>query len=128
MQELDRITTAIAKNGSRLGQVLSKAVAGGEIRISDFEIALEWFITWRIKLVTPSNPFWCDGVTDLNVTVDNDEIISVTASIRIGPESDVMNIYKGELQGTFHVKENNSELVAYDILVSENGRTYEMRS
>jgi hypothetical protein len=128
MQELGRITAAIAKNGSRLGQVLSKAVSGEEIRLSDVETALEWFITWRIKLVSPDNPFWCDGVTDLNVSVDDDETISVAASIQIGPESDVMNIYEGVLQGIFHLNDNRNELAAYDIFVSENGRTYEMRS
>jgi hypothetical protein len=128
MQDLGRITVAIAKNGGRLGQVLSKAVAGEEIRLSDLETALEWFITWRIKLVSPENPFWCDGVTDLNVTVDDDKAISVTATIRIGPETDVMNIYEGILQGIFHLNDNKNELAAYDILVSENGRTYEMSS
>ena len=124
--ELENVKTAIAQSENKLSTLLYQLLLGNEVDLKKIENTLEWFITWRIKLIDLNNTMWCDGVSNLDITIDNNSEVSIYASIRIGPENDVSKIYTGILQGWFRLKDGQKVIKHYDIAASVNEKTYAM--
>lgn len=126
MDSIDKIHSGIEHAKSRLAGILSSVLATEEVDLNKLEVALEWFITWRIKLENLDYRMWCDGVSNLDVTIDNDSELSVYATVYLGPESDVSTIYKGILQGWFKLVVEQGKIDSFDLAVSVNDKTYTM--
>lgn len=126
MDSIDKIHSGIERARSQLAGVLSSVLAANEVDLNKLEVALEWFITWSVKLEDLDDRMWCDGVSNLDVTIDNDNELSVYATVYLGPESDVSTIYKGILQGWFKLVVEQEKIDSFDLAVSVNDKTYTM--
>jgi len=90
------------------------------------ESDLEWFITWKIKQVTKTDPFWCDGAKNLDIEYISSKVFSIKASVYIGPESDVNCINEAELEGTLTLSSHKKRLKSYSLRIKQGSSTYEL--
>ena len=88
------------------------------------ESDLEWFVTWKIKQVTKTEPFWCDGTKDLDIECLSGKDFSIKATVYIGPESDVNCINEAKLEGTLTLSSHKKRLKSYNLRIRQGSSTY----
>jgi hypothetical protein len=88
------------------------------------ESALEWFMTWRIKLSAYKEPMWCDGIQNLDITSSGRGVFHIKGQVIIGPESNVRHLYKCPLSGTLSLSRNFKTINKYRIELVDNGEKY----
>ena len=126
MDSLEKINSSIEEMEGRLAFQIGKYLSGGDISLSRLSSSLEWFFTWRIKLEDLENTMWCDGVIDLEIFKSGRHSINLRGQAYIGPESDVMTIYKCSLEGKIDLSKKHDFIESYNIRTNVNGRTYEI--
>ena len=92
--------------------------------VSDIEIDMEWFLTWRVKLMDFPETMWCDGVQDLQLTARTNVLYYLQAKIWIGPERDVNTKYLCDIDGTIELSQNRQYLKNYDLKIQDDGTSY----
>ncbi|PCI44538.1 MAG: hypothetical protein COB51_10085 [Moraxellaceae bacterium] len=91
------------------------------------EKALEWFLTWRLKLSSYPELMWCDSVEELKLRPLSPKVFQLQAMIRLGPESNVNIIRKCHAVGTFTLDRNGRGFKRYDLEVIDSGNSYALR-
>ncbi|MGY4535280.1 hypothetical protein ACVW0Y_004433 [Pseudomonas sp. TE3786] len=85
---------------------------------------LEWLISWRIKNCVNQPPMWCDGVRMLTITGSGGLIFHLNAQAIIGPESDVTNLFRCQLTGSFVLSRNLKEIKQYRLRLAGGDHVY----
>lgn len=101
----------VAKNFADLRTALQKRE---EFRSNQLEFDLEWFLTWRIKLVVYRTCLWCDGVEIFDLKPLKERNYFLSTEIWLGPESNVSKEYKCKMSGTIKVNKNFNKLLNYN--------------
>lgn len=100
----------VAKNFSDLQTALQKRE---DINASQLEFDLEWFLTWRIKLVVYRTCLWCDGVEIFDVKLLKERKYFLSTEVWFGPESNVNKEYKCKMSGIITVNKSFDKLMNY---------------
>ena len=90
------------------------------------ESDIEWFVTWKIKKITKTEPFWCDGAKDLDIECLSSKEFSIKASVYIGPENGVNCINEAKLEGTLTLSSHKKRLKGYRLRIKQGSSTYEL--
>jgi hypothetical protein len=92
--------------------------------IGSLEGAMEWFLTWRLKLGHYPYIMWCDGVQDLLVTPVGRRSYYVEAEVWIGPEADTNVERLCGLKGTITLNQRLNKLRSYRLYIADEERMY----
>ena len=90
---LEKIESSVELMEARLAKNMILFLNAGKYSIGKIQNDLEWFVTWRIKLVDLKNRMWCDGIDELRISKIGHNVVRVKAVASIGPESDVSLIF-----------------------------------
>ncbi|MBU2714457.1 hypothetical protein [Zooshikella harenae] len=118
---------AIRKQESRLAFKLSNIdhySKANPKNINSIENALEWFLTWRLKLSDYSEIMWCDGVEKLELEKLAPKKWKFSAVAWIGPESNIDIINKCNVLGSLLLNRNGTGIKSYFIDIDDNGKKY----
>ncbi len=85
--------------------------------------AMEWFITWKVKISNLPEIMWCDGVEDLQLSIEG-KLVKISAKLRIGPESDVRKIYPSQVNGVLYFDRNKKNFKRYKIDIDYGEKVY----
>ena len=85
-----------------------------DLNSSQLEFDLEWFLTWRIKLVLYRTCLWCDGVEIIDFKPLKECKFFLKTEIWLGPESNVSKEYKCKMNGTITVNKGFDKLINYE--------------
>jgi len=88
------------------------------------EYHLEWFVTWKIKQITLSDPMWCDGAEITHLERESRKLFSIEATLRVGPESDIRVISEAKMKGHLCLTSHAKQLKSYNLVISESGSKY----
>jgi hypothetical protein len=106
--------TKVARNFSDLKTALKKRKGLGN---SQLEFDLEWFLTWRIKMVSYKTCLWCDGVEILELKQVKNFEFFISSEIWLGPESNVSKEYRCKMIGTFFLNKTFDKLKSYSLKI-----------
>lgn len=111
-KEILQLEEIVAKNFLDLKTALRKRKGRNT---SQLEIDLEWFLTWRIKLVAYRTCLWCDGVEISELKSIGDLKFFIDAETWLGPESNVSKEYKCKMTGIISVNRTFNMLESYNL-------------
>ncbi|PWK45332.1 hypothetical protein [Pleionea mediterranea] len=126
MDSLDKINSSIEKMVERLTSQIGHYLSDDKLSLSKLASNLEWFLTWRIKLEDLEDRMWCDGVIDLEVSKSGRHSINLKGRAYVGPESDVMTIYKCSLEGQIELSTKHDFIEYYNFKADVNGKLFEI--
>ncbi|GLK88544.1 hypothetical protein [Pseudomonas turukhanskensis] len=95
-----------------------------QCELQNVRSSLEWLISWRIKNCVNQTPMWCDGIETLTIAGSGGIIFHLDAQAIIGPESDVTNLYRCQLKGSFVLSRNLKEIKQYCLRLTGNDHVY----
>jgi hypothetical protein len=74
---------------------------------------LEWLFTWKLKTHKYPEYYWCDGVDDIRLIPVGKREFKLSASLWIGPESDVSLLQKIKMTGSIVITHTGKRLKRY---------------
>lgn len=116
----------IRQHEERLAKILNNLNSSQDIstEVSELEWELEFFLTWRLKLMKFPETMWCDGVEQLKIDKTHKRSFYIEAKIVIGPERDINTLYYCDLFGTITLNQALNCLKNYRLKINDDGKIY----
>jgi len=94
----------------------------GDDQAQRLETALEYFLTWRLKLGCGPQLLWCDGTSAVQLNALSPNEYCIEGKARIGPEGgNAEDLFPVDFLGTIRIDASRSSLKAYHLVFSGVG-------
>jgi hypothetical protein len=78
---------------------------------------LEWLFTWKLKTSSTAEPFWCDGVSDIELIQTGKYSFKISAVAWVGQEADINTINKEKCSGNVILKPSGKGFNFYEFII-----------
>lgn len=114
-----RISRRILRMERHAASTLS-AILGNQSNLESSSLAsdLEWLFSWKLKACRTPEYYWCDGVEKIVLHQSGKYEFQITASLWIGPESNVNIIKKEKVTGIVVLKPTGKGFNNYRFVIT----------